>query len=169
MINKRYLEWLSDYFGVLASGPWLQRSAEDAAKKNRDSGFSSISKAKNYSDIYTVRVRSHPELEQFAEWYSSGEKVWPQTSVTPTAFKHLYVGDGTLLHGRHVVVSTTNEWENRKKIERIFSKSVIPSPDRYNDAGQDIVWNKKKSERIFQLIGGPVPGFERKWKAQATD
>jgi len=163
MVRRSYLDWLDKQLGILSTGVRLNTTAKQSADYMRRHGASEVVNDENFNDVYYIQTRSHPQLQRFDAWYSSGQKVWPDVDLTSTVFKHLYVGDGNLCKNRSIEICTTNEWDSRSKLRRMFDGSVLPSPDRYADASHKIVWNKSKSEEIFQLMGESVPGFRYKW------
>jgi len=96
MISPNYLKYIDGKFGVFGKGVSLKKTAKESAKQCRDREFRPDAKEKNYSDVYYWRSMAHPELQKFADWYSTGTKVWPSdTELTPTVLKHWYCGDGT--------------------------------------------------------------------------
>jgi len=162
--NQEYLQWLNGYLGVLSTGVNFERTARESAEYEYGKDVVTESHANSYSDVYSVKTRCHPQLDELYSWYSSGEKIWPLVDVTPTVFKHLYCGDGTLGNqGTSVMISMHNEWDNKSKIQTIFQESPLPDPDYYQDTMASPCWNIEKSKEIFNIIGDPPPGFRYKW------
>jgi len=124
MISPNYLQYLANSFGVLGGGVYLKRSAAENAKRDKKTGFNPNAKEENYSDSYRWRSMNHPELEEFAAWYSSGEKVWPaDTDLTPTVLKHWYCCDGhwhNSTHSNHIEIAMSNEIDSTNKIDNFF-------------------------------------------------
>jgi hypothetical protein len=136
MISQNYLQYLDDVFNCLGTGVSLKRNAAESAKKNRDSGFNKTAKEKNYSDTYLWKTRNHPKFNEFREWYSSGEKVWPKDiELTPTVLKHLYVGDGCYSNtgkNNNIKITISNEVKNIEKVTEYFINVGLPKPSNYS-------------------------------------
>lgn len=151
-VNKKYLEKLSNIFSKISTGVKKYKTAEQSATKARDSGFDEKAETKNYSDIYRLSTRSHPELKKFSNWYDEGKKFPEDLVLTPTILKHWYVCDGSL-QNKQFKISLTNEKENRKKIEDMFERAGLPKPNTWvNKEYGMAIWNKKESEKIFEYI-----------------
>jgi hypothetical protein len=174
MISKNYLEYIDDVFGCLSTGVKLKLTAGENAAKSRDSGFSSDADAENYSDLYYLHSRSHPELKEFADWYSTGKKVWPKDiELTPTVLKHWYCGDGTWQNtggSYYIRFSMSNEIDNTNKVDNMFERCNLPSPNSYsvfNRGGEyidcDALFTVKQSKKLWKYMGKPLPDFEYKW------
>jgi len=172
MASKDYLKYIDSQFGILGVGVSLSSTAEESCKQRQDRGFNA--QPENYSDVYIWRSRHHPEFKQFAEWYSSGKKVWPEDiELTPTVLKHWYCGDGSWddsgSHSR-IQIAMSNEVENTQKVDEIFEKSSLPSPSNYNiydrnDRKKDCTaqFTKEQSEELWKYMGKPLPSFQYKW------
>jgi hypothetical protein len=174
MISQNYLKYLDKVFACLATGVSLSQTAAESAKENRDSGFSPNAKEENYSDLYHWYTRSHPKFNKFREWYSSGEKVWPENiELTPTVLKHWYVGDGSYHNSRskqYISIGMSNEVENIKKVSKYFTNVDLPKPSNYSvyqrdNGGKDCIaeWRVEDSYKLFDYMGEPLPDFEYKW------
>lgn len=173
-ITKDYLEYLDEMFGVHSLGVNLKTTAEEAVDRNIKTEFSPNAKVENYSDLYELRTRNNPELSEFADWYSSGKKKWPDIKLTPIVLKNLYVCDGSFNHRKSQVhISCSNEIDNKQKVENMFSRAGL-SIDNWNDKTRNvngyegststsIVINKSNHKKFFDYIGQPLPGFKYKW------
>lgn len=178
MIRPNYLEYLDNIFGCLSTGVKLKHTAEENAQIKRDSGFSPNANAKDYSDLYIWRSRSLPELQEFADWYSSGKKVWPEDiELTPTVLKHWYCGDGSWNNSgsrSYVRIGMANEVENTDKVDRYFERANLPTPSNYHigelkncDAMRcTAAWSVEDSKKLWDYMGKPLPDFEYKWPEQ---
>lgn len=114
---------------------------------------------------YECATAVHPELEQFRDWYSSGQKVFPHNiDLSPTVLKMWWVSDGHLHqydgHQTYPVITSLNEIENKQKIESYFNDIGI-SIRRFT--WKDIVIDHTDTQAFFSHIGSPAPGFEHKW------
>lgn len=175
MTNKKFLEFLHEKLQPLVTKePYINRTAEEAASMDRENSFSMSDDPSNYKDLYKIQTMSHPNLEQFADWYKTGEKVWPETiELSPTVLKYWYVSDGSFnnnAHRSYVSIHCTNERENKKKVEKMFT-DVGLRPCRWRDEKKNdgsyktaIVFNKTETDELFDYMGDCPPGFEYKWK-----
>jgi hypothetical protein len=174
MVSPNYLDYLDSQFGIFGTGVSLERTAAENARKNRDSGFRPNAKAENYSDVYRWRSRRLPELRQYVDWYSSGEKVWPaDIDLTPTVLKHWYCGDGNYHnHGSHncIRIAMSNEVDNTDKVEQLFENTGLPTPSSWTIAehasgGRNCMagFTVDQSQELWEYMGEPLPDFEYKW------
>lgn len=173
MISPNYLEHLDQKFGVFGNGVRLHRTAEESAKQSRETGFRPDANEDNYSDVYKWESTTHPELQQFSEWYSTGEKVWPEyIELTPTVLKHWYVGDGTYENtnsNNRIRIACSNEINRTENIENTFEKAGLPIPywnigNRKNGTKTcTAVFKVDQSEKLWEYMGDPLPDFEYKW------
>jgi hypothetical protein len=173
-ITKEYLDYLEEKFGGLSTSVFLEKSAEECAKINRESGFSKSARKENYSDLYKFQTRASPEFEEFSSWYDSGSKIWPEgIELTPTVLKNWYVGDGNIDNGR-IRISLSNERTNKEKVEKYFENRNLPCPDRWGSSDMTYknskrvscraIWSKENSATLINYMGEPLPGFEYKWE-----
>lgn len=174
MISENYLQYIDEKFGVFGNGVYLGRTAEESAKQVRERGFNPDAEAADYSDAYMWRSMSHPELQEFSDWYSTGEKVWPKhIELTPTVLKHWYCGDGNWNNSgtnNNIRISMSNEVENTDKVDQLFEAAGLPSPSNYNISERkaggkrcDAVFTVDQSQKLCQYMGEPLPDFEYKW------
>jgi len=169
MISPNYLEYIADEFDILGSSVYLRITAEDNAQKTKNSGFSPNAEAENYSDVYWWQSICHPELQEFADWYSSGKKVWPaDIKLTPTVLKHWYCGDGHWANhssDNFIQISMTNEKENTNKIDEMFRNVGLPVPKKYaiSETKCDARFTVAQSKELWEYMGNPLPDFEYKW------
>jgi len=174
MISPNYLEYIADEFGVLGSEVTLTKTAAESAKHNRDSGFSPNAKEQNYSDLYVWQSMSHPKLQKFADWYSSGKKVWPaDVELTPTVLKHWYCGDGHWANSgtnNRIQIAMANEVDNTDKVDQMFRNVGLPVPNNYaiserkDGSGRcNAEFTVAQSKELWEYMGEPLPDFEYKW------
>jgi len=167
-INREYLEYLDDIFDVFSTS---NISCYRTAQQSKDSTSLKRFEGSNYSDQYTWTSRSLPELKEWAKWYSSGTKVWPDDiELTPTVLKHLHAGDGSLhKENRVVTIYLSNEKDNKDKVNSYFKNANLPEPIWEEQKRRDgsisarIRWNKSESEELLEYMGEPVKGHEYKW------
>jgi len=177
MVSPNYLEYIAGQFGVLGGEVSLKMTAAENAKRNRNSGFQPNAKTENYSDLYQWLSMSHPELQEFADWYNSGKKVWPDDiELTPTVLKHWYCGDGCWNSSRtanHITIAMANEKDNTDKVDQMFRNVGLPTPNNYdigerNDGSKtfDARFTVEQSKELWKYMGEPLPDFEYKWPKQ---
>jgi len=173
MITKPFLEWLDSELGWLSTGVRLEKTAEESAKRNRESGFRPDAKAENYSDIYKLQSRGHPDLQELADWYATGEKVFPDDiELTPTVLKMWYIGDGCYDNcgaANYIKIGMANEIDRRDNIEQLFEKVGFEisnwNINERNDGSKncEAQFTTSESQRLFEYMGEPPAGFEYKW------
>lgn len=177
MSSPNYLKFLDREFGILSNGVTFLTTAEENAKRDRCSGFNLNAKSENYSDMYRWKCKTHPELEEFAEWYSTGRKIWPQDiELTPIVLKHWYCGDGCRDISKSkgsIEISMANEINNLEKVNQIFENVELPAPSNYNinkrkSGGRrcSAQWTVDQSKELWEYMGEPLPDFEYKWPEQ---
>ncbi len=155
-VNKEFLIWLEKYLGNKCN------SIKDADfhKDKWDDGY-------ERRDLYLMRTRSLPCLNQFCSWYDNGEKRFPDNlNLTPMALKMWYVCDGTkkvdddLTNGSpRLSIGCSNENDRQEYINNLF-----------DDIGVSPTWAEhyftfrcEDSSELWEYMGTPVPGFEYKW------
>jgi hypothetical protein len=174
MISPNYLQYLANQFTILGSDVKLVETAAESAENARKTGFRPNAKKENYSSKYVWSSINHPELQEFNDWYGSGEKVWPKDiKLTPTVLKHWYCGDGCWDNsGTHdnIVISMSNEINETEKVSQIFKNSGLPSPSNYNiyerkDGSKkcQAQFTVDQSKELWEYMGEPLPDFEYKW------
>lgn len=166
VIQRDYLEYLDGVFGQLSTGVMLSRTAEEGAEKNRKSGFSPNAVEENYSDVYRLITRNHPELSEYHNWYSGGKKTFPDDiNLTPTTLKHWFVCDGNMSDTR-IRIGLSNERNNKEKIESYFPVPVQRWDETSRSDGSircAAVFSTENSKKLFSYMGEPLPGFGYKW------
>jgi hypothetical protein len=174
MISKNYLDYVDKIFGKFSLGVSVKATPEEAAKRSRKSEFRPNGDKEDYKTIYRWMSMAHPEIKEFSEWYSTGEKVWPESiELTPTVLKHWYCGDGTYVNkksSRHIQIAMLNEVNNRQKVNSMFRNSGLPAPSNYNIStknGEKVTcgatFTVSQSKKLFDYMGDPLPDFEYKW------
>lgn len=159
-VTKEYLEYLSRELPI-AQEVGLRRTAQEMV----DSLGGNV---ENTQDCYKLNTIYHPELTQYREWYSSGEKVWPENlNLSPTVLKHWYCGDGhynNVGSNRHIQIAMSNEMENTNKVSRMFERASFTTSN-YNiqESVCDLTFTVDETKRLFDYMGEPLPGFEHKW------
>jgi len=174
MVAEEYLEYLDEQFPVMGTGVVKTKTSEQAAKEKVDSGFRPDASKEDYQDVYRWYSRNTPRLESYLDWYSTGKKVFPDDiDLTPTVLKHWFVGDGffdiyNYKVGR-VAISTSNEIQNKRKIESYFDNIGFTQyywkgfERKDGSEGGSIVFSTEITEQLFEYMGEPLPSFEYKW------
>lgn len=172
-VSPNYLEYVSQRFGPISNGFNLKNTSSESAERVRQSGFRPNADASNYQDLYRWRSCCHPEFEEMAKWYDTGNKVWPDNiKLTPTVLKHWYVGDGSLeVRGSHIEIriGLSNEIDNKRKIVKMFNNVGLPSPEFVDYQGNNgrvgmARFNVSESKELLKYMGEPLPDFEYKWR-----
>lgn len=174
--NLEYAKYVYDVFENLATQePYIHMTSEELAETRNE--LSSSTNPNDYKTQYKLQTISHPELDEFQQWYSTGEKVFPkQLELNPIILKHWYVCDGSFNNNGHrfyTEIHLSNERENKDKIEGYF-KDIGIEVDRWRDDKVEgryktsIIFNKGKSEKLFGYMGEPLPGFSYKWPSTNT-
>lgn len=166
-IVPEYLQLLSDEFGVLGGPITVDRTPEESAANNRETGFRPDAKAENYSTLYRWQTKSHPDMLRYTDWYKTGEKVWPtDLELAPETLTHWFCGDGNNSKDYPAIrIAMSNERENKKKVERYFERQGLPAPERWSDGKYhcNACWGKEASIELFEYMTAPVVGYEYKW------
>jgi hypothetical protein len=172
MTNKQYLQHLHRKFQKLSKDVIVHQTPEQLAERNHENSLSQSEDPNDYKKQYKWQTISHPSLNEYADWYSTGSKVWPDLDLNPTTLKHWFVCDGSFNNNGHrfyVELHCSNERSNKGKIERMFDRvglEVSRWRDDKTEGGRyktSAILNKKESEDFFDYIGEPLPGFSYKW------
>lgn len=164
MINEEFLDWLDGELGWLSNGYTKVQTAEEAAKANRESGFSPNAKAENYHDKYVLRTKCLPVMSEWREWYSSGEKVFPSDiQLTPDVLKMWYVCDGYITDWNSIDITANNEEGNCDKIRQLFDGLGVDPVFHKSQRSWSIRFSQNESRVLFNYMGSAPPGFGYKW------
>jgi len=157
-VEEEYLHELSEIFGAFGNSVKMTNTGEKQKEYSTGSKFASDNP--EYRDVYRWLSKSHPWYHELAEWYSTGEKVWPsEIEMTPRVLKHWYAGDGDLHEGNYIRISSINE-NDLEKISSYFIHSNLPEPNR---TGDRFYWSVDDSKELFEYMGKPPSGYEYKW------
>lgn len=166
MTNRKFLSYLHDCFGILSTGVFLDRDAEyqynQAAESNHEKF--AVTNREEYSDLYGLRTRSHPELHDLKRWYSTGQKRFPNNlTLTPTIAKMWYVCDGWLAQEKdsrpRVMIKAANEADRVKYLQELFTEHGFDP----HFTRTELQFTTDETERFLEWIGSPPPGFRYKW------
>lgn len=174
MINRDCLEYLSSIFSEHTTSVKLSSTAEESFENTKKSSIGhTVTNKNNYSDVYILRSYTNPELREFANWYSSGSKIFPEIELTPFVAKYWYVSDGSLRiksGNPYISFGISNEIDNKKKIQNIFKRAGFDKINFFEYQRKDgttqgslQIRGSDESRKFLEYIGKPVPGFEYKW------
>lgn len=172
MITREFLEWLRQQFGPIGCEVRFHRSAEDIARTTKETGFSPGARPENYSDQYLWETRSHPGINIYASWYSSGNKRFPDDlKLTPIILKMWYCCDGSkdsYENKPKIVISTSNEYRRKQYLSSLFkdigwSPNLVHSEDKDGNISLSIRFDSSSSEELWKYMGEAPLGFEYKW------
>ena len=165
MINQEFLNYLDGKFSTLGRGVSLDRTAEETANMNKQSGFSPNTDKDNCSDLYLWRTMAHPEFNEFRDWYTNDGKVFlSDLDLAPTILKYWYISDGTLdtEYGNGITIAVWNEKYRPMYLRSLFDDTPV-AVQRIDDRG-GIHFSVEESRKMLDWIGKPLPGFEYKWE-----
>lgn len=170
MINRRFLRWYDERMGYLTTGVRQVHTAEQLAESNRVSGFSPDAEAEDYHDTYVVRTRSHPYFNELREWYSTGEKRFPDDlELTSRLAKLWYVSDGYLDVGRwgrpRVEIKAHSESDRAEFLCDLFRERGFDPTFRRHE----LRFTCDDTERLLDWLGDPPPGFAYKWALDSRE
>jgi len=111
---------------------------------------------------YRLSSKNHPKFSFFSSWYNGSQKVWPEMYISKNCLKNLYVTDGNIDRHRKspvIRISAANQSDSYENFINSFSNIDIPKPS-YSEP--NFYWSVDDTERFFEYIGDPIPGFEYK-------
>lgn len=167
LINEEFLNWLDDELSWLSTGVRFIKSAEESARRMRDSGYRPNANSDNYSDVYELNTRTHPYFTALRNsWYtpdkSFNRDIIPDNKLT---YKMWYVSDGGMCRreGRnpYPYFRMDSNSEFAKTISRRLSNKGIESNVR--DGGNVVAVSTQSTDDFLNYIGGAPSGFEYKW------
>lgn len=169
MINKPFLEWFDEFMGDITTGVRLSMTAEKSASNIRKNGLRPEAEKENYHDFYRVKTRRLPYFTELREWYSGGEKRFPDSlSLNPMITKMWYIGDGGLIMTQKhdfrgkVTIKSQNEKDRGDFLVSLFEEvGFSPYFDKENAR---LVFSNSESSNLLDWMGGPPRGFEYKWE-----
>lgn len=150
MNNEEFLSFTYKFLQPLSASISLHRTAKENAERNGRDSYS------RYNNSFLYISRTAPTFNEFGSWYLEGGKRWPEDlSLTPTSLSVLYVCDGSL-SGKTPTISCVKEKDREDFVTSLFENMGIEA----SMSGHHI---RLSSEEFFETVGGPLPGFERKW------
>jgi hypothetical protein len=167
--SKEYLQYLDEQLEHVSCGVRLDKTAEESSNS---SAFLEGGNVENYSDIYRWESIYHPDITESFQWYESGTKKFPENiELTPTVLKHWFCCDGHFEESIcRIRISMSNEINRKGMINRMFNSAGLPEPSGFNESKRvsggykcGAYWGTKESERLWEYMGKPLPGFRYKW------
>jgi hypothetical protein len=158
MTNLKFLKWLDDKLGIISCGVNKNITSEEAKKRAIQHGLEGANKSK-FQDVYKLYTRRLPYFHKLSEWYEEGKKMPPESlRVTPLSMKMWYVSDGSIANSSTVSIHSNISQNIHKNIieEAGFDCGI-------SSRGEEITIYSNQSEKFFDWIGKPVPGFNYKW------
>lgn len=102
--------------------------------------------------------KPHPEIKEYRDWYSSGKKQFPKhMELTPLIVRIWYAGDGSTFDTDKTWYRITNHMNKLDKLLNWFEEAGVKGSIH----GKSIAFTEHSG--FEELIGEPVPGYERKW------
>lgn len=139
-MSKRFLDHLHNEWAWLFCDPYLYRSEQN--------------------DYYRTHTISHSYFTEMREWYSGGEKKFPDDlNLDATATKYWYAGDGTLSTQNtnpFARISTRNESDRGD-----WLVGLLPFDATFSSNYINIPTNQ--TPEFLDWLGEPLPGYEYKW------
>lgn len=158
MVNIEFLEWLHSEISELSANLSVYMTQEESfvdAKKRLPNEVTSL---ENYSEIYEYRTVRHPYFNQLRQWYSSGEKRFPENlSLTDTTAKVWYCCDGSWDERISIYAKNEND-----RVDYLKSLFPVGEP-RWQSESNCIRFTREDSKDVLDWMGEPLPGFEYKW------
>lgn len=174
MTTKEYLQYIDNIMGILSTGVRLKSTAKESCEHAIEVGtLGSGGGEEDYSDIYRLRTRTHPFFDELRNWYSTGSKTFPEDlELTPSILKHWFVCDGCWNNNGsydYITIGVSNEYDNKEKLNSYFDDIGIEigsfnTGTREDDSKfMNLIFNRDSTDKFFEYIGRPVPGFEYKF------
>jgi len=171
--NVTFLEYLQDEFGWLSSTLYKDQTFQKLANQLNERGVNGEFRdtvPEDCVDSYKLNLRSYPVFNHFEQWWSSGEKTFPQIKYTKPLLRMWWISDGSFnwKSGDSTIWFTSrNEGSRPENIIESF-KNVGFDCNLYSD--YIFALPISQTEDFFDYIGhDPVPGFEYKWAYQNRD
>lgn len=167
--NLEYLEWIKQELSN-----YLFSSLSKKSSKGDEKEYNGVT-IRNNSDTHQLDTIYHPELLDYHKWYTVDGKCWPKNlKLTPLVLKNLYCGDGSWNNvgsNNHIQIAMSNEREEVEKVRAMFERvglsiSNFNIQERSNSFVCDAQPTKSESEKMWEYMGEPLPGFEYKWPDQ---
>lgn len=172
MSNKRFLDWINNKLGVLATNVRTSKNKEELAKRNFDEGYSPNCDPEKYEQPYRLETRRMPTLDRYEEWYINREdrhnrKIFPNNiNITPLLLSVWFCCDGSKQYqtnnvgSPYIVIYASSHGFEKNKIISWFND--LPYEPRWQDK-YGLRFTVEDSVNLWNYMGPPLPGFEYKW------
>jgi len=161
MSNEDFLLWVREELGEIVSSMGIKSTGDELAEKNESYGYT-VNK-ENYNDMYVLRTRALNYFNTLREWYSSGQKRFPDTlELSSTMLKMWYCCDGSFADDRYPVIYSSDQSDVKNEILSLFDHINV-DPSFTDGGGGAIQFPMNDVNRFFEYIGDHPPGFAYKW------
>jgi len=167
MINQDFLKWLNGKFGVLTQGVSVKSTSQQVSDRAEKQQFGNGGSG-TYNDIYQLRFRSHPALNEFTGWYGKDGKEFPQDlELTSDLMRMWYVCDGGLKHGNYPRVM----FYSKNELERIdhWVQKVEDLGFECHAHKEGFYIPHSDTRRFLEWMGESPQGFQYKWEVDDRD
>lgn len=159
MTNKKFLHWVNSKLSPLSRGVFLSETSEQQKESALRGGLSGVSNESEFNKLYGLRTVTHPKVDELLDWYSTGEKRYPD-HLTEEMLKMWYVTDG---HKNPFGIRFTcnSQLDSREQVLKMLESIDYINDTSFNDDGTITV--SCKDSKLFWERTNPPPGFEYKW------
>lgn len=158
--NIDYLRYTKKQLQFLGNPIELYKTGEELEKYHKEYG--SVVNEGERQDVYRITTMCHPHLKEFAEWYSTGKKVFDEgIQLTSTILRHWYSCDGHLADGSYATFSAKNELERLPQLVEMFKEIGF---DAWSRRGREIVISVEETKELLNFMEPAPPGMEYKWE-----
>jgi len=164
MSNKRFLEWFDNQMSVFTTTSGVREV--NVTQHNRDYQRSRGRDVDDWNTEYLLQTRRLPELQEFADWYSAGDKRFPDDlQLNPTITKIWYCTDGGVnIDDGYCTISSVNESDRPEYLISLFENIGFQTRFSYKR-----IWLNAQSNDFLEYMGRAPPGFEYKWELYNKD
>jgi len=160
MTNKDFLDWVSMRLYPLSRGVFLSEDSEKQKKSAIRGGLKGVSEQSEFKDLYGLRTVTHPQINKLNEWYSSGEKRYPN-NITEKMFLMWYVTDGWK-NNNSIRIRCISQSDKGEEIISLIETLGFVEGVTFNTDKGIIRINSSDSKKFWQITEAP-PGFDYKW------
>lgn len=146
--GREFLEWVYDELEYLSAGITHDQT----------------------NGLYYYRTISADIFDDFAEWYDSGSKRFPDLDLTPRMAKVWYCCDGHLdwSSGRQnavLKISVVNEVDRSELLFELFREHGFDP----RITGHQLYFTADETKDVLEWMGDSLPGFEHKWEHDSRE
>jgi len=159
MTNKKFLEWVSTKLSPLSRGVFLSENSKQQKESALRGGLEGISNKSQFSDLYGLRTLTHPQVDDLYEWYSTGQKRYPN-KITEEMLRMWYVTDGNK-NPSGIRLTCNAQLDKREDVLKMLESIDYICNPSFNDDGRIRV--SSDNSRTFWRRTEPPTGFKYKW------